>query len=449
MKIYKDNFITVLITVGIIVGMGLIGFLIGSYLLAPKPKTFSTKNTYKPKISYPNGPVTLTYWRTIDGNKALDGMLAKWQEVHANVKIDIKDIPSSDYETKLTQAAKSNTLPDLFMLKSDWVPRYRSYMKSSPNEVFKLEDYKKTFAPVVNEDLIYDNQIYAVSYGLPTLGLYYNTDKYSAQGIAETPATWQDLLNVNSKLVSKQGNGLLSSGIALGTPNITSASSILPLLMIQNGAVMTDTPPTKATFEKPGEGNYPSSSKALDFYTSFAKPNKSSYSWSDGFGNDIKAFEQGKTAMIMDFSYRYPTIKREAPSLNYKTAKSPQVNTSSPTNYTVYWVEGVSKSTKYPEVAWDFYNFMTSYEIMNLYSTSTYKPASRLDLAKAQEQDGVLGPFAAQVPTAKSYYKGNIAATDTAILQMINTALTGYDSAIAVRIASENVTKAIQQYPYK
>jgi hypothetical protein len=99
-------------------------------------------------------------------------------------------------------------------------------------------------------------------------------------------------------------------------------------------------------------------------------------------------------------------------------------------------------------VAWDFYNFMTSYEIMNKYTAGTLRPASRLDLAKAQEQDTVLGPFAAQVPSAKSYYKGNSALTDSAILQMITTGLSGFDPAIAVRAASDTVTKSIQQYPY-
>ncbi len=448
MKVYKDNFITVLITLAIILAMGFVGFLIGSFLLAPKPKNVSTKSTYKAKVDYPNGPITLTYWRTVDGTKVFDEILNKWQQEHANVKIEIKDIPFAEYDTKLAQAAKNNTLPDLFMLKSDWVPRYKNYLKPSPNEVFEVEDYKKTFAPVVASDLIYNNEIYAVSYGVPTLGLFYNSDKYSSAGVSEAPPTWQNLLDINSKLVSKQGSGLISSGIALGTPNISAASSIMPLLMMQNGAVMTDTPPTKATFEKPGADNYPVGPKALDFYTSFAKPNKSSYSWSDGFGNDIKAFEQGKTAMIIDFPYRYSQIKSEAPSLNFKAASAPQVNSSSPLNYTVYWAEAVNKNTKYPEVAWDFYNFMTSYEIMNMYSVPTLKPASRLDLAKAQEQDNVLGPFAKQVPTAKSYYKGNSALSDSAMIQMINTALTGFDSAIAVRVASENVTKSIQQYPY-
>jgi len=449
MKVYKDNFITVLVTMLIIIFMGLIGFFIGSFLLSPKTSTSSNKNTYKPKVKYPNGPITLTYWRTIEGVGVFDPILAEYNKLYANVKIEVKDIPLAEYDIKLSEAAKNNSLPDLFMLRSDWVPRYRNYMKSSPNQVFEAEDYKKTFAEVTADDLIYNNEVYAVSYGIPTLGLFYNSDKFSSQGIAEAPSTWQELLDINSKLIKKEGNGLISSGIALGTSNISSASSIMPLLMLQNGATMTDSPPTKATFEKPGTDNYPSSPKALDFYTSFAKPNKSSYSWSDGFGNDIKAFENSKTAMIIDYPFRYTQIKNESKNLNFKTAKVPQVNTASPVNYTIYWAEGVSKNTKYPEVAWDFYNFMTSYEIMNIYTSNTLRPASRLDLAKDQEKDTILGPFAAQVPTAKSFYKGNNLQTDSAILQMISTALSGFDPAIAVRAASDSVTKSIQQYPYK
>lgn len=447
MKLYKDNFITLLVTLCVIALFGVIGFMIGSYLLAPKPKD-ATKTTYKSKAKYPNGQITLTYWRTVDGNKVFDDILNRWSQAHANVKIEVTDIPFAEYDSRLANAAKNNTLPDLFMLRSDWVPRYKSSLKPAPKEIFSVEDYKKTFAPVVVSELIYNNEVFAISYGIPTLGLFYNTDKFSAQGLIEAPKSWQELLETNSKLVKKQGNGLIASGIALGTPNISSASNIMPLLMLQNGAVMTDTPPTKATFDKPSSDNYPASPKALDFYTSFAKPNKSSYSWSDGFGNDIKAFEQSKTAMIIDFPFRYSQIKNESKALNFKTAKVPQVNPDSPVNYTVYWAEGVNKNTKYPEVAWDFYNFTTSYEIMNIYTAVTLRPASRLDLAKAQEQDTVLGPFAAQVPSAKSYYKGNNGASDSAILQMINTSLSGFDAAIAVRIANEAVTKSIQQFPY-
>lgn len=448
MRIYKDTVKSFLITLGAIALLGLVGFVLGSWLLRPKAVQEPARQVYQPKVSYPNGPITLTYWRTVDGAAVFEPILKKWSQYHPNVTIQITDIAYADYDKKLTEAANSGKLPDMFMLRSDWVPRYKARLSGAPKEVFSKDEYKSTFAEVVSSNLIVGDDIKAVAYGVPTLGLFYNIDLYQQAGLEKAPTNWQQLLGANSKLVKKSGNGLLGSGIALGTAQVSNASSIMPLLMMQNGAVMTNTPPTEATFQKPSPDNYPSSPKALDFYTSFAKPGKSSYSWSDGFGDSTQAFIGGKTAMMIDYPYRYLSIKAQVPNLNFKMAKVPQVNESSPLNYTEYWAEGVSTSSKYPEIAWDFYNFMTSYDIMNMYSVPTMKPASRLDLAKAQEQDTVIGPFAAQVPTARSYYKGSNYQSDAAILEMINSSLAGFDSAIAVRVASDKVSASIKQFPY-
>ncbi len=448
MHIYKDTIKSFVITLGVIVVLSLIAFLLGGWILSPRSKE-SSRATYKPKITYPNGAITLTYWRSVDGREVFDPILTQWKLAHPNVTIQITNIPYAQYSTKLAEAAASGKLPDLFMLRSDWLSRYMSYLSPAPRAVFTTDEYRKTFAPIIAHDLIRNEEIMAVSYGVPTLGLYYNTDMYAKAGIQAPPTSWQGLLDVNARLVSKSGAGIITSGVALGTANISSAASILPLLMMQNGAIMTNTPPTQATFQNPDSTKYASSSRALDFYTSFAKPGKSSYSWSDGFGDSTKAFMAGKTAMIIDYPYRYLAIKSQAPKLNFKMAKIPQVNGQNPINYSEYWAEGVSNKSSYPDVAWDFYNFMTSYEIMNLYSIPTMKPASRLDLAQSQQQNDIIGVFAEQVPTAQSYYKGDGTDSDNAMLAMINTSLAGFDPAIAVRIASEKVTSSIAQYPYR
>lgn len=448
MKVHKETLKGVLLTIGLITGIGLVGFFIGSWLLAPKIKPQTTPNTYKAKASYPSEPITLTYWRTVDGTEVFNPILDEWKKQHPNVTINIINMPFVDYDKRLSEAASAGTLPDLIMLRSDWLPRYKANLKPSPKTIFSADDYKRTFAPITYQDLLRGDEVMAVSYGIPTLGLFYNTDLFDKAGIKDPPNTWQELLDANSKLVQKSGNNLIQAGIALGTSNVANASSIMPLLMMQNGAAMTDNPPAMATFDKVDSTNYPSAAKALDFYTSFAKPTKSSYSWSDGFGESTQAFMQGRVGMIIDFPYKYLIINSKNPNLKYKMAKLPQVNSSSPINYSEYWAEGVSTTCKYPDIAWDFYNFMTTYEIMNKYSVPTMKPASRLDLAKAQEQDSLIGIFAAQVPTAKNYYKGNSATADLAILEMINTSLSGFDPAIAVRAANDKVSGAIKQYPY-
>lgn len=447
MKVYKDTVKSFFITLALILVVGVGGFLLGSWVLSPKQSSKPSQE-YKPRVQYPNGPVKLTYWRTVDGKEVFDPIIKKWNELHPNVTIEIVNIPFAGYDENLTNAVKNGTLPDMFMLSSDWLPRYKASIQPAPEQVFNEADYKKTFAPVVTKDLVRDGKVLAVSYGVPTLGLFYNQDMYSKAGINSAPTTWQELIDANSKLVKRSGDGLISSGIALGTASVSNSASILPMLMMQNGAAMTNTPPTEATFQKPSGDNYPSATKALDFYTSFARPSKSTYSWSDGFGDSTTAFAQAKTAMIIDYPYRYLTLKALSPGLNFKMAKIPQTNSDSAVNYTQYWAEAVAKTSKYPEIAWDFYNFMTSYEIMNMYSVPTMKPASRLDLAQAQQQDSLIGPFASQVPTAQNYYKGNATFSDNAMLEMINSVLTGFDPAIAVRAGSDKVTNSIKQFPY-
>ena len=439
---YKDNFVTLVITMAIIVAMGALGFVIGSFVLSPKPAAES-KLSYKPKASYPNGPIKLSYWRTADGSEVFKPILERWNAIHPSVTIEVINIPLAEYDKRLADALSSGNMPDMFMLRSDWLPRYKAIIKPSPQAIFTVDDYKKTFANILAKDLTEGEDVLAVSYGVPTLGLFYNTDKFASAGITSPPADWPALLDANSKLALKASNGLIRSGIALGTEKISNASSIMALLMMQNGAVMTDTPPTKATFELPTGTSYPSSAKALDFYTSFAKPGKSSYSWNDGFGDSTQAFASGKTAMMIDYPYRYLQLTKQAPNLKFKMAKVPQVNGDYPVNYSEYWAEAVSKTSGYSDIAWDFYSFATSYEIMNLYSVPTMKPGSRLDLAKAQGQDSIIGPFAEQVASAQAYYKGNGTTTDAAFISMIGTALSGFDSAIAVRIASERVTESI------
>lgn len=446
MQLRKRSIGGIVVTIIIVAIVSMLVLLLGSWLLAPKQRTGPDREVYKPRIEYPDDKITLTYWRTVDGKDVFTPILEEWKKHHPNVTINLVSIPFAEYDKKLSEAMASDTLPDLFMLRADWVPRYRGSLQPAPSKVFTTEEYKKTFAPVTFQDLLRGDEVLAVSYGVPTLGLFYNTELFEKAGIKDPPTDWQGVLDANTKLVQRSGDNLVRAGIALGTAKVANASSIMPMLMMQNGATMTDDPPTKAIFEQPDSTNHPSSAKAVDFYSSFAKPNRASYSWSDGFGESTQAFTKGQVAMIIDFPYKHQIISAQNPNLKFRITKLPQVNQDRPVNYSEYWAEGVSKTSKYQEIAWDFYNFMTTYDVMNKYSVPTMKPASRLDLAKAQEQDSLIGVFAGQVATAKSYYKGSNAISDSAILEMINSTLSGFDPAIAVRASSDKVTSAIKKY---
>ena len=126
MRIYRDTIKSFFITLAVIVGLGLLGFLIGSYLLSPKQNT-GKRDVYAPKVDYPNGPIKLTYWRTVDGKEVFDPILDKWKSYHPNVTVEVVNIPLADYDKRLYDAATSGNMPDMFMLRSDWLPRYKNF----------------------------------------------------------------------------------------------------------------------------------------------------------------------------------------------------------------------------------------------------------------------------------------------------------------------------------
>lgn len=279
-------------------------------------------------------------------------------------------------------------------------------------------------------------------FGIATLGLIYNSDGFN-QAKVEPPTTWQQFDNVNNLVRNKQGANLYASGTALGTATIHNYPDIISMFMMQNGATMTDTPPTKATFELADTNGYYAGSKALDYYASFSQPTKANYSWSDSLGTSINAFAGGKTQMIIDYSTAIKTITKQNPSIKYKVAALPQVNPDNPLNYGVIFTQGVAKTSKNTEIAWDFLGFATSKKQQQLYSQASLWPASRKDLIIDQLNDKDLAPFAKQTSTANDWYKGINYATNAHLRDMIVNYFAGYDSKISVNLASAAITTEI------
>ena len=212
MRIYRDTIKSFFITLAVIMVLGLLGFLIGSYLLSPKQNT-GKRDVYAPKVDYPNGPIKLTYWRTVDGKEVFDPILDKWKSYHPNVTVEVVNIPLADYDKRLYDAATSGNMPDMFMLRSDWLPRYKNFTSDAPDSVFTPEKYKKTFAPVVVNDLMLADKIKAVSYGVPTLGIFYNADMLNqARQILrqnKDSTAMKQLAKIGFKCITSQQNSII------------------------------------------------------------------------------------------------------------------------------------------------------------------------------------------------------------------------------------------------
>lgn len=401
-------------------------------------------STYKANVTYPTSPLTLTLWMPSEEKGNLEEVIAEYKKIHPNMNVQVDYIESSAYQARLLQASSNQTLPDLFVFRNDGLPLYLKNLQPAPNSVFTAEQYNQTFADFATKKLVSGNTIYGAPLGLATLGLVYNKDRLNQANATTLPTTWQEFEKTNDALRKKEGQNLFVSGVALGTANIRNYPDIISALMMQNGATMTNQPPTQATFSTADSSGYPAAAKAVEFCASFAQPARQNYSWSDSLGGSIEALASSKTAMIVDYSMGARQAQKQNGNINIGMAALPQTNVNSPLNYGNILTGGVAKTSKNAEIAWDFWGFSTSKEMQKKFSLVSFWPASRKDLIKEQLNDQDLAPFARQSSSAADWYKGINYATNADFREMLNNYFAGLDSKIVVNNANTKVTGQIQ-----
>ncbi|MDD2354183.1 MAG: extracellular solute-binding protein [Patescibacteria group bacterium] len=402
-------------------------------------------------------PVTLSYWRVFEGPDAFDEIIKKYTAMHPSITIDYRKLRYEEYEQELLNALAEDRGPDIFSIHNTWIRKYQTKIEPMPDSTamvypvekgsikkeivyemrttpsISLREIRDNFVDVVSGDVVLeDNKVYGLPLSVDTLAMFYNKDLLNNAGISEPPKYWnREFLQAVKKLTKQDAKkGLIQSGVAMGSSdNIERFSDILSLLMIQNGATMINDD-LKVSFqlipEFAKETNYNPGLEALRFYTDFANPTKESYAWNNEMNNSLEMFINGNLALMFGYAYHIPTIKTAAPKLNFSVSKFPQIEGNPPTNinFANYWVETVSKKSKHKNEAWDFIQFMTKAEQAKTYLAKTQKPTALRSLVSEQIKDDVVGVFADQVLTAKSWYKGrNVTAAELAFKEMIDNVL--------------------------
>ena len=424
-----------------------------------------------PATSFPKEAVTLEYWRLWDDSAVFDEFISSYQELHPNVNIVVKKIEIDegetiyDYQAKVIKAIADGQGPDIFMIHNDWLPYHINQIYPLPPNIISLDEYRKVFPEVVQNDFIQNNQVYAVPYYIDTLMLFYNPRLLEEAGIKRLPQTWQDIVDITPKLTklnSRNPRQILQSAIPLGVTDthIPRFADILATLMMQNGAEMVSPDRKNATFDLPLPGTpsrFPGK-EALDFYVSFADPTKETYTYTDtikgaapplnwqdlksqfDFPSDIQAFIEEKAAFFVGYAYQVPNIKRFNPSLIFGTTVLPQVTLDNPKVMANYWGEAVSRNSKYPDVAWDFVRFMATARNNSRYTQATQRVSARKDLREVALDRTYYGAVAQQIPYAQSWYRQNTTKVESIFADMVKKVLhEKVDSQTAVRAAVEAI----------
>ena len=349
------------------------------------------------------------------------------------------------YEKDLLEAMATGRGPDMYMIHHTWVPRYEEKIIAAPSELITLKDFQDNFVDVVYDDFVLDGYITAIPLSVDTLALYYNKDIFNTNGIPQPPQTWEEFLTVVEEITTKDERGnIVQAGAALGTArNVNRSTDILALLMLQSGAKMTNDNKTGATFNSSvtsGNSTFNPGERALEFYTDFANPLKTSYTWNTRMHYSIDAFYEGKVAMMFNYSYNLPTIRAKSPYLNFGISQMPQIKDSSKDiNYANYWGLTASANSDASNEAWQFIVWLADRDNAQKYLESAEKPTARRDLVNWQSSDKDLGVFAKQSLTAHSWYQVDNSTIEQYLADMIESIV------LSESTIKDAVNKAVNQ----
>jgi len=398
-----------------------------------------------PTLSAPKPvEVTLEFWGLWDNSDSWKDIIKDFQNRNTtingrkvNVRINYTKKDYSTYEKDLAGAGENGALPDIFTINSNWLERYAPQLFPLEQNKAYIEEYGLlTFENILDSfpqetinSWIYSGQVYGIPTYSDSLALYYNTELFEKAGIKNAPKTWKEFKEDVRKLTSIKNNEISRSGVAIGSgKNVSRASDILALLMMQGGAQVIDKEKnidinkeidvlTANGTEKRSPGM-----QAILFYSEFADPLKEIYAWDSKQANSLEAFANKSTAMIFGYSYQTANLLAISPDLKYSISPMPQLENSDPKNFINFasvWTPVVSQKDKCgiepkelsdsidcKKLAWSFLSFAVQKENSKKYLDATGKPAARKDLVGEQiNSNSRMGVFASQAETAMSYNK--------------------------------------------
>ena len=409
-------------------------------------------------------PLTLTIWRVFDGPDTFTDVVERYQEIHPNVDLQVETKNYATYELEVANAIAAGAGPDILMIRNDWLPKHIDKLQAMPEELLtegesNLDVLKDRYPDVVTAEATREDQVYGIPLSIDSLALYYNEDHFREAGLTKAPSTWNEFIDAVQKLTkldSTDRSKVLRAGAAIGTAgNVNRSVDILQLLMLQNHTPMVNEDRSSSlmngALEKSGGGRTYPGTTALEFYTGFADPKKSVYTWNNAMPNSIDAFAAGDVSMIFSYAYLERTLLQKNPTLTYGIAPMPQVdNTPTPADYPTYWLEVVSRTTTNSEAAWEFLRFMSD-EGDALYQAASGKPPAKRQSVIPKSTERILNnapgsPWTFQASTAATWYKGtNPGRIEQVFVEMIDNVISfGQTPQVAIDNAASQVTKSLQ-----
>ncbi|MDE1924715.1 MAG: extracellular solute-binding protein [Patescibacteria group bacterium] len=392
------------------------------------------------------GPVTV--WGTMDAS-VMSNLLATLRQsdkTFENVQYIQKD--PATYDTNLVSAMAAGTGPDLFLVSQDTVSSFADKIKAIPYGSYSQAQFTGSF---IDEGQLFltNTGALALPFSIDPLVMYYNRDLFAAAGLAQAPKYWNDFLTIAPKITSLDTNSnVQKSAVALGVwPNIDHAKDILSTLFMQAGDPIivrgSDGSLVPVFGQTPVNAPANPAESALRFYTEFADPSKTTYSWNASLPEASIAFTSGDVAVYFGFASEYPSLAARNPNLHFSAALLPQLQgNSSQLTFGELTSVAISRTAHNPAGALAVAEKLTGQQAILLLTQAEGLPPVRRDVIVDTSSSAALQVFVQSSLLSKAWLDPAPAQTNAIFKTMIESVISGAEQpAGAVSLGAQSLAQ--------
>jgi multiple sugar transport system substrate-binding protein len=155
--------------------------------------------------------VVVSYYSAQTG-PIFEAIAEEFEAKNPDIDIQIEVVSWDNLEQKLTTDIAGGTAPDVSIIGTRWLAGYVQEGIAEPLDDYMSDEFKARFIDVFLEPSVFDG----VTYGLPVAAsaraMYYNEALFEQAGIAEPPATWDELRAAAEK-ISALGEEIYGFGL--------------------------------------------------------------------------------------------------------------------------------------------------------------------------------------------------------------------------------------------
>lgn len=367
---------------------------------------------------------TVVLWGTVKG-ATLAPLLEEFNAANPTfiVKYEQKGVESFDQD--LLEALAGGAGPDMIFLPDNLAFHYANKIFSIPYASYPLSSFKNNFSGA-GEVFLTGKGILAFPLSVDPLMMYYNRSILDANAIIYPPSFWDDLVSLIPKLTKKDdANKIIKSAVALGHfSNVAHAKDILSALFMQVGNPIVSEKDGVFNSNLNASNGKSNLASILKFYTDFADPNQSVYSWNKSFPNSSDAFSAENLAFYFGYASELSSLVNKNPNQNLAIAPFPQIRNAN-AKVTGSRALGIAilSSSKNFNTAFTAASLLSTGNFAAKFALSTGTAPARRDLLKIKPADAFSPIFYDSALYAKSWLDPSPAGTDNIFRNMIDGAL--------------------------